>query len=107
MKFTGKTFAWISSDWKSYAELLEMTGDGDRAVDYLSYSAHDMGGSGWIKVGEAKVTVELLPQDEMHASQLDALNKKLAAIRADNQQRENFILDQISKLQALTFTESA
>lgn len=57
-------------------------------------------------LGTATVTVTFLPRDEMNAKQLAALNEKLQTVRAENQKRENAILDQISKLQALTY-ESA
>lgn len=54
-------------------------------------------------VGSAVVTVTLFSKDRIHAAELELLNKKLKATRAENQQRENDILDKISKLQALTF----
>ena len=69
----------------------------------------DVGGSryfeleGYARIGTATVTVELHSENEIAASQLEALQKQLQAVRAENQQRENAILDQISKLQALTF----
>ena len=55
-------------------------------------------------IGTATVTIELHTEDQILAAQLDALKAQLQTVRADNQQRENAILDQISKLQALTFT---
>jgi hypothetical protein len=55
-------------------------------------------------IGTATVTIELHTEDQILASQLDALKAQLQAVRAENQRRENAILDQISKLQALTFT---
>jgi len=60
--------------------------------------------SGYTLIGTATVTIELHTEDQILASQLDALKAQLQTVRADNQQRENAILDQISKLQALTFT---
>ena len=58
-------------------------------------------------IGTAVVKVTLFTKDKIHAAELDVLNKKLEATRAENQQRENAILDQISKLQALTYVEPA
>lgn len=64
-------------------------------------------GEGYVRIGSATVVLKLDDADEIHRNQLDALNSELAAVRADNQQRENAILNRISKLQALTFVEVA
>jgi hypothetical protein len=58
---------------------------------------------GYVEVGEATIEVTLHSSEVIAASQLDSLKAKLQEVRAENQQRENAILDQISKLQALTF----
>lgn len=57
---------------------------------------------GYARIGTATVTVDLHTENEIAANQLASLQKQLQAVRAENQQRENAILDQISKLQALT-----
>lgn len=62
---------------------------------------------GFQVVGKATVTVEYFDKDEIHRGQMDVLKEQLQATRAENQKRENAILDQISKLQALTFVEAA
>lgn len=59
-----------------------------------------------LKIGTAVVTVTLFPKEVLHANELAALNEKLQEVRAENQKRENAILDQISKLQALTFEQA-
>jgi len=64
-------------------------------------------GEGYVRIGSAVVTLTLDDESEIHRNQLDALNSELAAVRADNQQRENAILNRISKLQALTYVEPA
>ncbi len=69
---------------------------------FANYQKH-----GFVVVGKATVTVEFLSPDEIHKGQLTALKEQLQATRAENQQRENAILDQISKLSALTFVEAA
>ena len=55
------------------------------------------------KIGTAIVTVTLLPKEEYHSRQLASLNEALQTVRAENQQRENDILDRISKLTAITY----
>ena len=60
-------------------------------------------GEGYVRIGSATCVLRLDDADAIHRNQLEALNNELAAVRADNQQRENAILHQISKLQALSF----
>ena len=57
---------------------------------------------GYVRIGTAEVTLELSSENEIAAHQLAALQAQLKAVRAENQQRENAILDQISKLTAIS-----
>ena len=57
---------------------------------------------GYALIGTAKVTIELHTEDKILADKLDAL---LQTVRAENQQRENAILEQISKLTAISYDE--
>lgn len=59
-----------------------------------------------LKIGTATVTVTFFEDAEIHKSELAILNRQLSVTRAENQKRENAILDQISKLSSLTY-ESA
>lgn len=60
---------------------------------------------GYPLIGTATVTIELHSNDQIVSNQLAALQAQLHTVRAENQQRENAILDQISKLQAITFRD--
>ena len=62
---------------------------------------------GYPQIGVATVTIELFSDDEITSKKLEALQAQLHTVRAENQQRENAILDQISKLQAITYTPEA
>ena len=62
--------------------------------------------NGWIVTGTATISVEYLSEEEVSAKQLDALKTELKTVRANNQQRENAIVDRINKLQALTYVEA-
>lgn len=62
---------------------------------------------GYSLIGTATITVELHTEDQLMAAKLAALKEQLQAVRAENQQRENAILDQISKLQAINYTGDA
>lgn len=62
---------------------------------------------GWVVIGNATVTVDYLKPEEIDAQRLGALKAELQAVRAENQRKENAILDQISKLQAIGYEVSA
>ena len=57
--------------------------------------------NGYVHIGTATVTLEIHSQDKIVVDQIKALNVQLQAVRAESQQKENAILLQISKLQAL------
>lgn len=61
---------------------------------------------GWIKVGTASITVEYKRAEELDGQKLDALKQQLQTVRAENWQRENAILNAISKLTAIGYTEA-
>ena len=60
---------------------------------------------GYSLIGTATVTIELHTNDQITAAKLEALQAQLQTVRADNQQRENAILDEISKLTAISHDE--
>jgi hypothetical protein len=62
---------------------------------------------GYLLIGTATVTIELHSKDEILSNRLAALQAQLQTVRAENQKRENAVLDEISKLQAITFTPEA
>ena len=106
IKFTGTTKAWTTSQWRGIDTILHMVNKAelDDAASALTYINHDMSDSeGWAEVGIATITVELYPRDELVSKELEGLNAQLQKVRADNQQRENAILDRISKLLAVTY----
>lgn len=94
MEITFKAFAYADR-WTSLDEVVK----GESQPHIIPWDSFD----GYTQIGTATVTVELYTENEIAAGQLAALNKQLQEVRAENQQRENAILDQISKLQALTF----
>jgi len=105
--FTGTTKAWTTSQWSDIDHILHTIKEGelDEAASALTYINHDMSDTdGWVQVGTASITVTFYPREELVAKELDGLNAQLQKVRADNQQRENAILDRISKLQALEWT---
>ena len=104
--FTGTTKVWTTSTWRNIDHVLHMVkeGDFDEAASVMTYINHDMSDTeGWAEVGVATITVTFHPREELVAKELEGLNTQLQKVRAENQQRENAILDRISKLQAITY----
>ncbi len=62
---------------------------------------------GYTRIGTAEIEVTVDGEAEIVANQLAALQKELAAVLAENQRRENAIRDRISKLTAITYTQSS
>jgi hypothetical protein len=110
-QFTGTVKAWTTSTWRGIDSVLHSVqgGELDEAASVLTYTNNDMSNvEDWVEVGVATITVMLHPREELVAKELEGLNNQLANVRAANQQRENAILDRISKLQALDYAgESA
>lgn len=62
--------------------------------------------TGYTYLGPCVISVECAPVDDVVTAHVEELKRSLQHVRADNQRRENAILDQISKLQALTYVEA-
>lgn len=62
---------------------------------------------GWVVIGNVTVIVDYFDKEQLRSQQLGALKQKLESVRADNQKRENAILDAISNLSAIGYTEAA
>lgn len=109
MKITAITNAFITSDYKM-RRFLDAISEDDQyvAVDQLSFAGDQMiGYEGWVHVGTAHISVDVMPLEAIKMGQLDALKAELQKVRAENHQRENAILDAISKLTALEYVEAA
>jgi len=105
MQVTYKQYAWIAPHYGTIERIAK--GDG---IPMLSSAKPGEGGyferEGHACVGEASVTLTINAPDKIATDQIAALNAKLQNVRADAQQKENQILLQISKLQALTMSEA-
>jgi hypothetical protein len=102
--------AWLSQ-YHSPDELMQAVegGAAGRVVDMVSiYGAPDkQEWAGYTRVGEAEVTLHLLPRDQQAALAVAALNRKLQELRAAYLAKQQEIMEQISKLQAITHEVSA
>jgi hypothetical protein len=84
-------------------------GNSLRAAHTLTYygpTDHDTFGD-FIRMGEADITVRLIPKDEQTRRMVQALQAQLAEERVKWHQRQEAILAEISKLSALEYVEAA
>jgi hypothetical protein len=102
---TATLTAWVTYSG-AVPRLLNDVKDGRHqdAADRMSYTLSDMstGSAPWTRVGEADVTVRLFSRDELVTSQLRTLQNELDHARAEWLTKQQALLEQISKLQALT-----
>lgn len=106
VKITGTMKTWTTSKYFNIDHVYALLDKGktQSAISCLNFTSSDMSDcEDWVEVGSAEITVTLCSRDEAVAKELDGLNAQLQKVRADNQQRENAILDRISKLQAITY----
>jgi hypothetical protein len=102
--------AWLPShrDLRDFIEAVD-TGDNKGLVDMLSFVSFDMsqGHDPYTKVGEATVSIALGSRNDFTAGAIAALNTKLDTARAEFLQKQQDILAQISKLQAIEYVQEA
>ena len=101
MQITYTAYAYFDPRYNSLDQILK----GHRMPSLTSIepgSGGYMELEGYVHIGTATVTLEIHSQDKIVAGQIKALNVQLQAVRAESQKKENAILLQISKLQALT-----
>lgn len=107
MQLTYTAHAWADT---SYGRTVDQTLSGEEQP-LLSTAPPGSGGyferEGYAYIGPAQVTVEVNSPDQIVMDQIKGLNTQLESVRAESQQKENAILLQISKLQALTMNEVA
>lgn len=106
VKITATVGAYLP-DHNSPVQVLDALGDPAKHArlvgSTLFYAAHDMSKT-WMRVGDAEITLTLAPRDEQVAAAVKALQGQLAKERAESMQRQQAILDQLSKVQALECT---
>jgi hypothetical protein len=72
-------------------------------ANQCGYASHDMSASGWIRIGDATITIELLPTLELTRQNIKLLRKEQAELHAKSVQIET----QIQQLLAIEHTEGA
>ena len=104
MQITYTAYAYFDPAYTKLDNILK-----GKDTPILSSSEPGSGGyferDGYVHIGTATVSLEIHSQDKIVVDQIKALNAQLQAVRAESQKKENAILLQISKLQALTMNE--
>ena len=88
----GTTSAWLSSIGRK---------DDPSNIENLMFSNCDMTSSGWIKVGNASVTVEFLDNQSIINGRIDALHADERRVMAETEKKLTDIRGQIQSLLAI------
>lgn len=109
MKLESTLCAYITSDFnmRSFLDALAEKNLNEAAKALRYAPDHMIGYEGWVHVGTAQISVDVLPLESIKMGQFEALKAQLQKVRAENQKRENAILDAISKLQAIDYVEAS
>lgn len=112
IEFNATVAAWASKQEYNIRGLSAAidANDAGAVVDaVVFYGAPDREKFGdYVRIGEADITIRLIPHDERVQLAVEALRKELDKARAEWLQRQSDILAQINRLQAIEYTpESA
>ena len=91
---TGTTGAWLAS-YNTHADPSD--------VDNLFFASSDMTSFGWVKVGTASVTVELLSDTDLMTEQLAMLDEAERRVKAEAQAKLNEIEGKRQRLLAIEY----
>lgn len=98
---------WITNSvygQREFRDALDRSDSVAIADSIIFYGAPDKDKFGeYVRIGEADVTMRFIPKDEQTRIAVQALQTQLAEERVKWHQRQESILAEISKLQALTF----
>lgn len=104
---TTKVACWVSKGYQQRDLYAALEKNNSVAVvnAVALYGSPDMKSfSDYIRVGDAEVTVTMIPRDEQTRLIVQSLQEQLTEERVKWHQRQEAILAEISKLQALEYT---
>lgn len=102
--------AWLYPHFR-VDTLVERARKGEPVTDMLCFHTWDVNRNrsgddgGYIKIGDAQITIELGSEDEMVQAKIQALRDQIDVARAGFLRKQQEILEQINKLQALPMAE--
>lgn len=95
-----KTKAWLSS--RCVGDLAALRTDGELNVDHIAYATQDMTSCGWFLLGDATVTINLLPPEQQTQAAVLQLREKVAEVKEAAAAAVAELEGQINSLLALT-----
>lgn len=98
---TASIGAWLPSRHQ-YRPTDLLNADAVDMLNALGFSSHDMSTHGWVKVGDAHISVDLLPAEQCAADTIAALRREQGELQAKATQIEG----EIQKLLAITYAPS-
>lgn len=93
----GRIAAWLTAYSDTKPADLHML-DGDKLIGRMSYASHDMTDQGWVRVGEADITVTLASVEARTADTIAAPRRK----QGELQSAATRIEGEIQKLLSIT-----
>jgi hypothetical protein len=103
---TATVAAWLPAYHKPHELLAAVrAGQYTSAINKMGFYGEPGQGSfgDWVRVGEADITVRLIPENEQVALAVKQLQAELEKTRTAWLERQRQILEQIQNLQAITF----
>lgn len=98
-KVSGITKAWLGQ----YTNLSVTANPNDDAiVNEISFSKSDMSAHGWTFIGEARVSLNMISDDEIINSKISTLKAQKQKIQAEAYVQANDIDEEINKLLCIT-----
>lgn len=107
---TATMAVWLGSHYTPHHLMACMErGNSLAAANMLTFwgGADEESFGDYVRMGEADVTIRLIPRDEQIRMAVAALQRKLDETRAEYHKTQQEILAQISKLQAITYDAEA
>ena len=104
-QFKANASIWISKHSGHDAVTLQSVGD----IRSLTVTDDDvnLAGAGYTRVGHADIIVTIATTDQIIGCKVASLRAELEKDRADSQMRQNGLIDQINKMEALSYEPSA
>ena len=98
---SGKTTAWVTR----YNAIDYSSIDND-SINDLTYSDLNMSDCGWVKIGEATITIDLVDINGIVQNQIDSLEAEIKAVEGHAYAKVTELKGRIQNLKAITYQES-
>ncbi len=97
----------ISAFLSAYADRKELLSQDDTTVLHtMLYSAHDLSNQGYAYVGEVRIRIDMVEEDDILANQIRGLKREQEEVRVNSERRVMQIQERIDSLLALDYTPS-